>query len=1097
MKRIAFISTTCALTIFCTLYWTVLADSASDLVPPSPVSLTNPDGQALDLEKYDLRVAVHGPLALTEMEMTFRNPKDRQMEGRFLYLLPPGATVSRFAKEVNGKLMEGEVVERKRARRVYRQILHTLRDPALLEQDQGNRFSARVFPIPAKATVRLLLSYSQTISSESGLRKLIVPMAGMPSISEFSMDVAIRPWPGERAEPNDSKGLTAKEENGLTHLTKRAQNHQPQKDLVVLFHTAKKGPKTRILRAGGYQMLSYRPEIGSRKAAKNTKDDKDDWVFLFDTSASNADTQARRLIATSKILDAMKGHYRTLNALAFDMEVEPLTTYTDPSQGNNGTPKKIEWMLQRRHALGATDLAKALQFAGDLARKDNKTQRFVLVSDGIATWGKREVKDVLNALGDWPENDSLHVLVLGSKQDARMLSAIVGKTKGRIVTLNLGEGLDAKAQDAVDALRKPLGDSFEFYDEGAAWIHPKHVQDVQPNQELIVFSKLKKDQEAKPGVVQTLSGNPTGKKKDVALDSIQPEEVATFGPLLEREACRAYLDHLAAQAQKATEKEAQAKLREQQIRVSVKNRVLCPLTALLVLESEQDYDRFGLDRNALRDILAIGPKGIDWKKRTAKDLALKPSPKLTVRKSNKKGKAKELRAGKADFEKASELPQSLDESKSEQTAADLPLEIRDGSVELGLMGFGGETAAEELPARERSASGGRPQGAHPFNPASPRAAPTPEQNAEDQGRSGRREPARRTAVATASRQNNRATPAKPKKPNWIKQFGTVPSEDIFEKMRARISAKPRDRRLRNSYAEALVKAGKWDTLQALGFEWLPFDPENPQIFEFLGQSSTQLKDAKSALRAYASIAEVAPNRSGLLARAGWLMLVAKRYELAEQMFRAALAQREDNPNIHRGLALSLWLGGWDKDASKLDAAAQVLEKALKMKFNSRYGDLHKVFKQELSYIYRSMLQPDSAADGLEKRARQYGVDLKYSDALRVTLCWETDANDVDLHIVDPSGEECFYSHKKNASGLKLYSDQTQGLGPEVIRTAKTLPGIYHVGVKYYNAGPMGVSRGVVVILRPSNGEKRSKPRILPFCLVPDGQGIRHLMAVEF
>ena len=72
-----------------------------------------------------------------------------------------------------------------------------------------------------------------------------------------------------------------------------------------------------------------------------------------------------------------------------------------------------------------------------------------------------------------------------------------------------------------------------------------------------------------------------------------------------------------------------------------------------------------------------------------------------------------------------------------------------------------------------------------------------------------------------------------------------------------------------------------------------------------------------------------------------------------------------------------------------------------------------------------------------------------------------------------------------------------GASSTVIRTSKTLSGIYHVGVKYYNAGPMGVSRGVVVILRPSKGEGLPRPKILPFCLVPDGQGVRHLTAVEF
>ena len=77
-----------------------------------PIALSNPDGQALSLEKLDIRVATHGCLSLVEMEMVFRNPQAREIEGRFLCLLPDGAAISRLAKEVDGSLMEGEVVER-------------------------------------------------------------------------------------------------------------------------------------------------------------------------------------------------------------------------------------------------------------------------------------------------------------------------------------------------------------------------------------------------------------------------------------------------------------------------------------------------------------------------------------------------------------------------------------------------------------------------------------------------------------------------------------------------------------------------------------------------------------------------------------------------------------------------------------------------------------------------------------------------------------------------------------------------------------------------------------------------------------------------
>src|SRR6266511_4181139 len=105
-----------------------------------------------------------------------------------------------------------------------------------------------------------------------------------------------------------------------------------------------------------------------------------------------------------------------------------------------------------------------------------------------------------------------------------------------------------------------------------------------------------------------------------------------------------------------------------------------------------------------------------------------------------------------------------------------------------------------------------------------------------------------------------------------------------------------------------------------------------------------------------------------------------------------------------------------------------------------------------------------------QRARDYNVDLTRRDALRITIAWETDANDVDLHVVDPDGEECFYNHKTTASGLELYEDITQGLGPEVVRAGALKKGTYHVGVNYFAAGPMGVSRGIVVVMRGDDVE---------------------------
>jgi hypothetical protein len=132
-------------------------------------------------------VVIQGPLALTELHLTFQNPEDRTREGRFSITLPPKAAVSRFAMKLDSGWQEAEVVERHAAQQAYEDALHRRQDPALLEHEAGNEFSARVFPIAARAQKELKLSYSQELPSQSEPYRL--PLAGLPTLGALDVTV--------------------------------------------------------------------------------------------------------------------------------------------------------------------------------------------------------------------------------------------------------------------------------------------------------------------------------------------------------------------------------------------------------------------------------------------------------------------------------------------------------------------------------------------------------------------------------------------------------------------------------------------------------------------------------------------------------------------------------------------------------------------------------------------------------------------------------------------------------------------------------------------------------------------------------------------
>jgi uncharacterized protein YfaP (DUF2135 family) len=94
-----------------------------------------------------------------------------------------------------------------------------------------------------------------------------------------------------------------------------------------------------------------------------------------------------------------------------------------------------------------------------------------------------------------------------------------------------------------------------------------------------------------------------------------------------------------------------------------------------------------------------------------------------------------------------------------------------------------------------------------------------------------------------------------------------------------------------------------------------------------------------------------------------------------------------------------------------------------------------------------------SADGRTRRRVQFLDTGRGSrPRLRVLLSWDSPGTDLDLHVISPSGQHCFYGQRVIAGGGALDVDVTTGYGPEIFAATRPERGVWHVYVNYFGGG---------------------------------------------
>jgi len=138
-----------------------------------------------------------------------------------------------------------------------------------------------------------------------------------------------------------------------------------------------------------------------------------------------------------------------------------------------------------------------------------------------------------------------------------------------------------------------------------------------------------------------------------------------------------------------------------------------------------------------------------------------------------------------------------------------------------------------------------------------------------------------------------------------------------------------------------------------------------------------------------------------------------------------------------------------------DLAMIYYEIALGGQWHGRYQDFSQIAAVEYSHLLRRIESGElktQAPHFARTRLETVAAKTPFKTAgLVVTMMWNTDRTDVDLHVVEPSGEEVYYKHRNSRGGGKVTRDVTQGFGPEMYSIGKARRGKYTVKANYYGS----------------------------------------------
>jgi hypothetical protein len=1051
----------------------------ANLIAQSPqLKVKGKDSVNVRMNKMFVKVNVFGSIAYTTAEMHFVNSGPGQMEGELLFPLPEGVSVSRYAIDVNGRMREAVPVNKSKGKQVFEAIEHKRVDPGLLEKVEGNNFKTRIFPIVEGKERIVIIGYEQELALYDKNNLQYQLMSRYPKkLDEFEMIIDVS---GVKSKPSiveEEGAFSAFEKSGnsewnLSYQTSiKKKNYVPSEKLLVKIPVRNEIPNVVLQSVQGQHYFYGNVMVENNRIPKSLPKSIG---LIWDNSLScrNRDVK-KELQLLDSYFKQLKNVEVALYLLSYHFEKGKVYTVS------NGDWSELKAQLENTQYDGGTRYSKV-----DLTGQDE----YLFFSDGLSSLSENQL--------DKSKKPVYTVTSLPSA-DYAFLNYTAMKSGADFINLN--------ELDANKALDKLVYQNLKFLGTKENYtvtdMYPMTGTSVSGN---FSFSGISLKEQNEVVLLFGYNDKPLYEKK-IVLDAKY------------QQGTEVNIEKLWAQ-KKIANLEIQYKKNAEEIEtMGKKYGIVTKNTSLIVLEDINDYIQYDIvppaelrtefdkiqkqqQEKRLAEMKSNWDNVDNYHRELSKwwnkDIKY-VKPIVKKGKKNKKGELssgvtidrptgnseyevvtvdangnvtiEQTDAGREEMNPSEGVARRRSVVSSTTTVASVELktteEIKDkqtSAAEVDEVKFVRPNVVEETYKRDGDLKTNNPEAVRAL--AGKVSGVTINQE---------------SANAPVRVRSVLSIPSRELRTDSIR---SQPNQGFFSIENVKTVGWNPDRVYLKALNAAPIEKRYALYLQLREEQW-----NNPSFYFDVANHFYNNGDKQKALLILSNIADLGLENHQLYKSLTYQLRQWEAYEEALYTANQVVKWRGHEPQNHRDLALAL------EDNKKYQEAFDELVKALETNYFANMGGQYAGVEDILLMDINRLLtehQGINIRDFDKKHLKSMPV------AVRIILNWNQMDTDIDLHVIEPTGEECYYGHTDTEAGARFSKDFTQGYGPEQYLLRNPLKGKYQIKSNYYGESALtenGPATVMVEIYTTKNGITERKLQTIQLGSVKENQNLAELL----